>query len=653
MELSIVIVNYNVKFFLDLAIKSTLESCKEIESEIFVVDNNSTDNSKEFLTSKYPKESFPNLTFIFNKENLGFSKANNQAIKLCKGKYVLLLNPDTIVAEDSFKKCIEFMEATPDAGAIGVRMIDGNGNFLPESKRGLPTPSVSLYKMSGLSKLFPKSKTFGKYHLGYLSEFKNHKVDVLSGAFMFIRKATLEKVGLLDESYFMYGEDIDLSYRINQSTYQNYYLSDTSIIHFKGESTKKQSARYVKVFYGAMKIFVQNHFGGSGAGIVSSLLSIAIYFRAALAILQRIIVQAFLPVLDFFVLYLGFFSITKYWEEYNKWVTAIYPESYYTYHITFYILFLLLSVFISGGYKKPVSSKRILRGVFIGGLLLFGLYGLAPKSMQYSRAILGLGIGWSLIGIILVRTIIQFIKYGNIDLGAPGKLHTLIAGKKNPVCNYLNHLESSFQTNTSIGVVTVNEEIQKNNVLHLGYLKDIQEIIHIFKINEVKFCLKDLKFKDIIHSIQLKPMGYDIKYKIVNQEDQYVLGSESKNSIGTKWSFDEPPMYYNPEIQDKKRLQDLIVCLFIPLFIPLIIVKLKWVFLTNYFSVLFHKKHWVNPYKTAHYTEKPLKNGVFEPSSILQGKHQKVKNIANVNQEYIRNFDPNMDLRIIWFNLLH
>jgi GT2 family glycosyltransferase len=200
---------------------------------------------------------FPKAIIIQNKENIGFAKANNQGIKIANGKYILLLNPDTILQEDTLQKCLDAMENNSKIGALGVKMLDGAGNFLPESKRGFPTPFVAFSKMIGLAKLFPKSKLFGKYHLSYLDENKNHEVEVLSGAFMMLRKEILSEVGNLDETYFMYGEDIDLSYQIIKSGYQNYYLSDTSIVHFKGESTKKGSLNYIKLFYGAMLIFAK------------------------------------------------------------------------------------------------------------------------------------------------------------------------------------------------------------------------------------------------------------------------------------------------------------------------------------------------------------------------------------------------------------
>ncbi|HNP49101.1 MAG TPA: glycosyltransferase family 2 protein, partial [Bacteroidia bacterium] len=222
MKLSVIIVNYNVKYFLEQCLHSVLKASAGIATEIWVVDNNSVDGSVEMLAEK-----FPTVKLIANTDNKGFSKANNQAIEKSTSEYVLLLNPDTVVEEDTFRKMLSFMDSHPDAGGLGVKMIDGTGRFLPESKRGLPTPAVAFYKIFGLSALFPKSKTFGKYHLGYLGENEINSVDVLAGAFMLIRKKTLDKIGLLDEDFFMYGEDIDLSYRIIKGGYKNYYFPET------------------------------------------------------------------------------------------------------------------------------------------------------------------------------------------------------------------------------------------------------------------------------------------------------------------------------------------------------------------------------------------------------------------------------------------
>lgn len=256
---------------------------KNIDGEIIVIDNNSTDGSFEFFENR-----FSEVNFMWNKTNPGFAKANNQALKIANGEQVLFLNPDTIVPEDCFEKCISFINSKNNNCALGIKMIDGSGSFLKESKRAFPSPSTSFYKLSGLSKLFPHSKTFAKYHLGYLNENENHEVDVLAGAFMMIPKKVLDKVGCFDEDFFMYGEDIDLSFRIQKAGFKNYYFAESSIIHFKGESTKKGSLNYVKIFYKAMSVFVKKHYGGKQSGLFSFFIHIAIFMRASLAVGSRL-----------------------------------------------------------------------------------------------------------------------------------------------------------------------------------------------------------------------------------------------------------------------------------------------------------------------------------------------------------------------------
>lgn len=247
--LSIIIVNYNVRYFLEQCLQSVFDSCKHINAEVIVVDNNSHDTSCEMIQAKFPK-----VILIANKKNTGFSTANNQGVAIAKGKYVLILNPDTVVAEDTFEKIISFAESKQNLGALAIKLIDGTGTFLPESKRGIPTPRVSFNKLVGIT-----SKTTGKYYANHLQENESGVIEILVGAFMLIERSIYNEVNGFDEDYFMYGEDIDLSYKIHKKGYQNYYYPDTTIIHYKGESTSKDT-KYLNHFYGAMKIFYRKHF---------------------------------------------------------------------------------------------------------------------------------------------------------------------------------------------------------------------------------------------------------------------------------------------------------------------------------------------------------------------------------------------------------
>ena len=249
MELSVVIVNYNVQYFLEQCILSVQSASQNLKVEIIVVDNNSTDDSCKLLLEKYP-----DIILLQNKENVGFSKANNQGVEVAKGEYVLILNPDTVVAEDTFTQILAYAKSKQNLGVLGVKLIDGSGSFLPESKRGIPTPKVSFNKLFGIS-----SKRTGKYYATHLGENETGIVDILVGAFMLLKRSVYNEVNGFDEAYFMYGEDIDLSYKILNKGYQNYYFAKTQVIHYKGESTEKD-VKHLKYFHKAMKIFYKKHF---------------------------------------------------------------------------------------------------------------------------------------------------------------------------------------------------------------------------------------------------------------------------------------------------------------------------------------------------------------------------------------------------------
>ncbi len=292
MELSIIIVNYNVRFFLEQCLHSVSKAIQGLEAEVWVVDNASSDGSLDYLTSL-----FPGVHFLPNKENTGYAKANNQALTHCRGQYILFLNPDTLVAEDCFRLCLDFIQTQPSPGAMGIRMLDGSGNFLPESKRAFPSPVSALYKLTGLSALFPSSAVFNHYSLGHLSQYQNHEVDVLAGAFMLLPKSVLDQVGGFDQRFFMYGEDIDLSYRVQKAGFQNYYFAGSAIIHFKGESTRKGSLNYVLLFYNAMRLFVQKNYSGGRAGVFAFFIQLAILIRGAFSMLNRLILAPLIQLL--------------------------------------------------------------------------------------------------------------------------------------------------------------------------------------------------------------------------------------------------------------------------------------------------------------------------------------------------------------------
>ena len=378
MTLSVIIINYNVKYFLEQCLRSVLAAAEGIDTEVWVVDNNSTDGSVQMVRDK-----FPQVKLIANSDNHGFATANNQAIKQCTGDYILLLNPDTLVQKDTFRVCIEFFEEHADCGGLSVKMINGEGEFLKESKRGFPSPATSFYKISGLIKLFPRNRKVGAYYMGHLDNDKVNEVDVLPGAFLMISRKALEKVGLLDESYFMYGEDIDFSWRIKLAGFKNYYLPTTRILHYKGESTRKSSMNYVYTFYNAMAIFAKKYFSKGGARTYTLLIQLAIWMRASLDFGKRLISRMAVPMLDFAVSFAGFFAIKSIWATYWAENVNYYPGFYTWSILPLYVLILLLASWLAGGYDKPVRIGRIVKGMSVGALFLLVFYSLLSEELRF------------------------------------------------------------------------------------------------------------------------------------------------------------------------------------------------------------------------------------------------------------------------------
>lgn len=291
MKLSVIIISYNVKHYLEQCLRSLIKARrKDIPMEIFVVDNASQDGSTTHIKERFPAPLYPNLHVIANARNIGFGKANNQAIAKATGEYILFLNPDTILTENTLHDAITFADKHPQLGGLGTMMLHGDGRFAYESRRGLPTPWVALCKMSGLCALFPKSKTFGKYYMRYLDKEQPAEIEIISGAFFLARKSALDKSGPFDEAFFMYGEDIDLSYRLLKEGYKNYYIP-SPILHYKGESTQKSTFKYVHIFYTAMLIFFKKHFHHYGL-LLTLPIKTAIIARAIIAVVAQYITRA-------------------------------------------------------------------------------------------------------------------------------------------------------------------------------------------------------------------------------------------------------------------------------------------------------------------------------------------------------------------------
>ena len=643
MKLSIVIVNYNVKYFLEQALHSVRKALNGIEAEIFVVDNHSVDGSCEMV-----KRKFPEVILIENKINTGFSKANNQAIHLSKGEYVLLLNPDTVVEEDCFSKTIEFMDKTPDAGALGVKMIDGKGHFLPESKRGLPTPKVAFYKMFGFASLFPKSKKFGQYHLGFLDKNKIHSVEVLAGAFMLLRKSVLEKVGLLDEDYFMYGEDIDLCYRISKSGYKNYYFPNTTIIHYKGESTKKTSINYVFIFYRAMITFAQKHYTQKHAQLFSFLINIAIYIRAAISISMRFVQKFYMPVMDFIFMYLGMFLVKEYWVHNVKAIDGDYfPITFMTVNSIVYSTLWVCGLYLAEAYEKPRSFLSILNGILFGTLSISVFYAFAPEGYRFSRGVIVLGALSAMLIAYINRLIVYSIRNKKVNLGMVVDTKTIIVGNINEVLRVQDLLIKSKAKCEYAGYVSIDSGKETDDHF-LGNVNQLAEIVELFKVEEIIFCSKDISAQQIIQW-----MGnihkHDIQFKIVPEESLFIIGSNSKNAPGDFYTL-EINLSLNIPIQlKKKRIFDILVSVLLIPISPLLLlfVNKRFNYFSNIFKVLFGEKTWVGYADFDNNNLPQIKKGVLTPLDSLGKKNINKVTAQKLNFLYAKDYSIEKDLFIL------
>lgn len=640
MKLSVVIVNYNVKHFLEQCLNSVAAAVKHCETEVFVVDNNSVDGSCNML-----REKFPWVKLIENKKNYGFSYANNQAIRESAGEYVLLLNPDTVIEEDTLKSVCDFMDSHPDAGGLGVKMIDGKGRFLPESKRGLPTPKVAFYKIFGLSKFFPKSKKFGKYHLTYLDKDEIHKVDVLSGAFMLLRAETLKKVGLLDETFFMYGEDIDLSYRISLGGYNNYYFPKTTIIHYKGESTKKGSVNYVVVFYNAMKIFARKHFS-EGAGLMIFFINLAIYLRAAMAIAGRFITNAITPIIDALLILTGFLIITPLWETHLFGVESAYPHNVFVGAMVMYISVWLLSLLLSGGYDKPVKMKNIYKGIGIGAIVILAVYALLPTHLRFSRALILLGTAWTLIVVPLVRLLLNYTKLQVFKVNLPKRKKVAVVGSKEECRLLVGQLMSSRTKIDIAAYVSPNADTDK---FFAGDITQLDEIINIKHIDELIFCAKDIQAQQIIRTM-LNLSSSNLDYKIASPDGFSVIGSNSINTTGELYNVDINAID-KPENRRSKRMFDIVVSFFMIVLSPVLIwfIKGKLKAYSNLFSVLFGGKTFVSYRSDKNDVSllPKIKKGVFSVDMIY-GRDAKKDVADRLNIMYAKDYKVSHDAMMVF-----
>ncbi len=638
MQLSIIIVNYNVKYFLEQCLQAVLKGVEGIRAELIVVDNHSTDGSMEYL-----RPLFPGIIFICNKENLGFAKANNLALANASGEYVLFLNPDTLVPENAFSLCLTFMKAHPKAGALGVRMLDGRGRFLPESKRAFPSPTASFYKLMGLAALFPTSGYFNKYALGDLNEHANHQVAVLAGAFMFTRKKLLDDLHGFDEGYFMYGEDIDLSYRIQKAGYQNHYFAGTTIIHFKGESSRKAGLNYVKFFYAAMLIFVQKQYTSGTAKLFSYFIQIAITCRAIITAVERLVRPVLFPVIDGTIVWLSLKIVSLLWISQVRNGKGFGFE-YLSYAIVFFAGVFILSAAFTGLYDKRYKTARTFFAVAFAVVSMLAVYSLLPESLRFSRGVI---LGGGLMGavfIFLLRQIVTAEKNNLFEYETEREKQTIVVGTEKEYGKIVTLLEEVMLAQKLLGRIGV--DASDNSAL--CSLKNLQALRKKIPIGEIIFCEGSLTLSEIIAQMQIFAKQ-DMRFLFHLSGTQSIIGSNRLTEAGKVITPFIEYRIAQPYHKKMKRLVDVVLALLFLVTAPihLIVQKKTTTFLGNALSVLSSRKTWVG-YASTSLVLPPLAKGVvahISPTSLFGASLAE-----KADKLYAKNYDWWHDIVVVFRN---
>lgn len=516
-DISVIIVNYNVKELLEQCVKSVLEASEGLCIEIIIVDNNSFDGSVSYITEKFGKDD--RIKLISSNVNLGFSKANNLAAKKACGKYLLFLNPDTVLREDTLRKTLEFYKSRDDIGAMTCKVMLPNGKLDLACRRSFPTPWIAFYRMIGLSKLFPKSKVFGRYNLTYLDENMTYEVDSIVGAFMFMKREIFEKVGGFDEDYFMYGEDIDLCYRIKKNGYKIYYYPETSIIHYKGESTKKSSLSYVSNFYGAMQIFARKNLN-SRFILLDILVRISILYRSLLSYVKRLMIYFYPAIIDVILIIAGMLLAIHQRFEY-------FPLKAYSVVIVVYTIVWIISITASGSYKLSMrfSLSRPLMGILIGFFINSSLTYFFQE-YAFSRVVVLRTTFNAFIFLSLWRIIAKIIDYRNSKSIFSSK-KTLIIGRNDSTERFADKVRKRLDTEFDIlGYIS------PDNTLNgfMGNLNNLEDIVKSNDVKNILFAKGELTNSRIL-DLMWKLRNYDLSFKILSDDVDFILGKSPLDKV--------------------------------------------------------------------------------------------------------------------------
>ena len=646
MKLSVIIVNYNVKYFLEVCLHSVLKASSAAASagaiEVIVVDNNSTDDSCAMV-----RERFPSVKLIENKDNKGFSKANNQAVAIATGEYILFLNPDTVMPEDFFSKTIAYMDAHPRAGALGPRLIDGKGRFAPDAKKSFPTLSVAIFKTTGINKLFSRSPYFNKYYAVHVGERETAPVDVLSGCCMLVRTSAMNEAGgAFDEDYFMYCEDVDLSYRIEKAGYKNMYYPEVDLIHYKGESTRKMTLSYVRIFNEALVTFVKKHYTKKQARTFVLFINAGIALRAVTGVVKRGLKALHMPLIDALILLLTLWGIKDFWVQEVKNFLPIDPRIVYA---TFpvYIGLWLLSLYLNGAYDQPYRGLKVTRGMLVGTVAILAYYGLLPPEYRYSRAIIifsGVGGTVLLLGLheVLYRMgILRYIPYDKLPRKA-----VIVAGEQafHQTAAILQRVHYAPELAGRVGVKEAGAD-------SLAALPQMKQLLYTAGINEVIFCVNGLTYADVFY--QMQHCGDQYEYKIHIVGSQSFVGSNSSSTSGDLYTIDRRFNLSDFAQLRNKRMVDMAMSMLFILLFPFTFFRVRRPgrFLVHCCKVLAGTCTWVGYAAGVAVANLPvIKQGIISPYNILAGYEPAAGVKASINMAYAEHYAPMTDITLLLKN---
>lgn len=561
-DLSIIIVNYNVKEFIQNLLESIKSASLNLKTEIIVVDNASDDGSIELMKQKYPY-----VHLIENHRNEGFSKANNLGLKVAKGKYLLLLNPDTLVKEDTFEKMISFFESTPEAGMAGCKLLNTDGTLQLACRRGFPGPWASFTKVTGLSTLFPKSPLFARYNLTYLDENKTYEVDAISGAFMMIRREVYEKIGGLDETFFMYGEDLDLCYRVNQAGYKVYYVHSTEIIHYKGESTKRSNLNEVKVFYEAMHIFVKKYYSGSFFLLLFLRLAISIREMFAFFGKRKLVILSVLADIIFYNLTI--FLAVKIYSGYTDWETGI-PDYGIPVIYTIPVMVHILTSAVLSVYKRDRLSVLRTLGAVVAGFFVITSLTFFFKDYAFSRGVVlilyftlpfTLG-GWRIFSKLWFKAGVS----GDMSF----RKRAIIVGTGEEALRLAKKLRKKKGGYSQIVGLIGSKRVQVGEKLEgfevIGSLETIVRVIRERGIQEVIFTTSELSYNSII-GIVASCRRENVEFQITGGESDFMVSKSEVSILNEIQLFEVNYNIVLPLHKIIKKSFDILFSLFILLFL--------------------------------------------------------------------------------------